>query len=110
LNRAGPRHGRGSPRQLKAISLSGEAAFAYGAQIRPELSPKAGSRFDREETVEELCVCSKRMLDIEHAAWVFRGRPCCNGSCYRKAVEADDRKMALRNLARRQEETRHAAL
>ena len=66
--------------------------------------------FHREETVEELCVCSKRMLDIEHAAWVFRGRPCCNGSCYRNAVEADDRKMALRNLARRQEEARHAAL
>jgi hypothetical protein len=46
--------------------------------------------------VEELCLCSKRLLNVEHAPWVFRGRPCCSCDCYRKAAAADTHMMALR--------------
>jgi hypothetical protein len=51
--------------------------------------------------MEELCVCSKRLLDAEHAPWVFRGRPCCSSGCYRKAAEADDHMTARRSPAPR---------
>lgn len=65
--------------------------------------------------MEELCNCSKRMLDADHTPWMFRGRPCCNSLCYRKAAEADDRnlanrKTALRNPPAPRQEVRHAAL
>ena len=50
--------------------------------------------------MEELCVCSKRLVDAERAPWVFRGRPCCSCDCYRKAAEAD-RHMSGHMTARR---------
>jgi hypothetical protein len=65
--------------------------------------------------MEDLCVCSKRMLHAQDATWMFHGRPCCNRLCYDKAAAAEDRKFAerkagLRKLAApRPEEVHHAA-
>jgi hypothetical protein len=63
--------------------------------------------------MEDLCVCSKRMLHTEDATWMFRGRPCCNRLCYDKAAEAEDRKTDDRKMARHKlavpQEIHHAA-
>lgn len=43
--------------------------------------------------MEELCYCSKKLLDPQHATYVVRGRPCCGRACYNMAIADDNRRL-----------------
>ena len=44
----------------------------------------------------ELCHCSRRVLNVRDATYVFNARPCCSLSCYNIAIGDAERKERTR--------------
>lgn len=40
--------------------------------------------------MEELCLCSKRLVDPQLAPGIFHGRPACSMACYNRAAAQED--------------------
>lgn len=55
----------------------------------------------------ELCACSRKMLDRNHATWVFRSQPCCGPACYQAAqTRYRARQLVVADMERRETATR----